>query len=61
MEEMTIWTDVLDAIPDIRVDRTNPDGSPIEVLGTTCEIAESAPVDLCDEFLVDGDQTLAVA
>ena len=46
---MGMWTDVLDAIEDIRVDRTNEDGSVLVVDNVSCETVETVlAVDLCE-------------
>ena len=53
---MSMWTDVLDAIEDIRVDRTNEDGSVLVVDNVSCETVESVTaVDLCEESFTEGD------
>lgn len=56
---MTTWTDVLDAIEDIRVDRTNVDGTELVVEETSCAIVETVTVtDLCEESFIEGDLKL---
>ena len=53
-----MWTDVLDAIEDIRVDKTNEDGSVLVVNDVSCETVETASVDLCEIGFAEGDLRL---